>query len=80
MQIRFVSSLSSEDEDRLAAGLIAGVGAFLDGTALAYSLRIETSSHRVYQREHPRVASHARVDRTDQGGPFLVSRNEPGKP
>ena len=50
MEIRFVSSLSEEDEEALAATLSAAVGAFLDETSLNYALTIETSSKRVYQR------------------------------
>ena len=53
MEIRFVSSLSDEDEDALASVLSAAVAAFLDETSLNYALTIETNSKRVYQRRKP---------------------------
>lgn len=44
MEIRFVSSLTSEDEQRVARALIAGAAAILDQLGIAYTLRVETTS------------------------------------
>ena len=52
MQIRFVSSLTSEDEDRVAPAILAALITLLDQTTISYSLRIETSSDRSYQHHH----------------------------
>lgn len=52
MNIRFVSTLTPEDEDRLAPGLIETIGRLLDAVPIAYTLRLETASGKVYQRAH----------------------------
>mgnify|MGYP003509585688 CR=1 FL=1 len=49
MVIRFISSLTPEDEDRLAPGVLNALGLLLDHVPLAYNLRIETGSGRVFQ-------------------------------
>jgi hypothetical protein len=48
MNIRFVSALTSEDEDRLALALIKAVAALLESADFPYTLRIETSANRVF--------------------------------
>lgn len=53
MNIRFVSSLTAEDEDRLAPALLTAVAALLDPLEFAYSLRIETTGTRVLQHIYP---------------------------
>ena len=63
MNIRFVSSLSDEDEETLAAMLGEAARALLNATALAYTLRIETSSKRVYQHQK-RLSSASAPDKT----------------
>ena len=52
MNIRFISSLTPEDEDRIAPAVLTAVGAFLDQLPIAYTLRIETSGNGVFQRAH----------------------------
>jgi len=66
MQIRFMSSLSSEEEDTLAPVVLAAAGALLDEIPLNYALRIETTSNRVYQRQHRQFPSGGPVNDTDQ--------------
>ena len=56
MEIRFVSSLTEEDEDALAPIVLNAIGALLEQFPLAYTLRIETCGKRVHQRHHPRIA------------------------
>lgn len=52
MNIRFISSLTPEDEDRIAPAVLTAVGAFLDQLPIAYTLRIETSGNAVFQHAH----------------------------
>lgn len=52
MEIRFVSSLTPDDEERLAQPLLQLVCSVLDQLPLAYTLRIETTSGTAVQRTH----------------------------
>ena len=52
MDIRFVSSLTPDDEERLAPALVQAFGALLDQFPIAYTLRVETSGARVFQHSH----------------------------
>jgi hypothetical protein len=52
MNIRFISSLTPEDEDRIAPGLLGAVGPLLDALPLAYTIRIETSNGKIFQHAH----------------------------
>ena len=53
MEIRFVSSLTPEDENTFAPVLLKALGALLDQTPIAYTLRIQTSGMQVLQHSHP---------------------------
>jgi hypothetical protein len=55
VNIRFISSLTPEDEDRIAPAVITAVSAFLDQLPIAYTLRIETSGNAVHQHAHTNV-------------------------
>jgi hypothetical protein len=55
VNIRFISSLTPEDEEVFAAALLKGVRAMLDQFPLAYTLRIETTSSRIFQHTTPSV-------------------------
>lgn len=52
MDIRFVSSLTAEDENFFAPALLKAVGALLDQLPIAYTLRIETTGSQVFQHTH----------------------------
>ena len=52
MDIRFVSSLTSEDENLFAPALLKAVAALLDQLPIAYTLRIETTASQVFQHTH----------------------------
>ena len=67
MNIRFISSLTPEDEDRIAPAVLKAVGAFLDELPIAYTLRIETSGNAVFQHAHT----------GDGGEPELEPRRAP---
>jgi hypothetical protein len=59
MEIRFVSSLTAEDESLYAPALLRAVGALLDQLPIAYTLRIETSGAQVFQHTHAGVQDRA---------------------
>jgi hypothetical protein len=52
MEIRFISSLTAEDEDFFAPAVLKAVSALLDQLPIAYTLRVETTAARVYQHTH----------------------------
>ena len=52
MEVRFVSSLTSEDEERYAPALLAALTGLLGHTNLAYTLHIRTSGDRSFQHTH----------------------------
>ena len=53
MELRFISTLTPDDEERFAAALLAAVGTLLDAFSIAYTLKIQTNGNRVLQRTHP---------------------------
>lgn len=59
MEIIFVSSLDAAEEERLASVILATVNAMLVDTALAYTLRIRTSSQKLFQQSHAGVLTPA---------------------
>jgi hypothetical protein len=52
MDIRFISSLTPDDENRLAPALLAAVASVLDQLPIAYTLRFETVTGRSFQHGH----------------------------
>lgn len=52
MDIRFVSSLTAEDEKMFAPALLKAVAALLDPLPIAYTVRIETTGADVFQHAH----------------------------
>ena len=52
MDIRFVSSLTAEDENKFAPALLKAIGALLDPMPIAYTVRIETTGSQVFQHTH----------------------------
>lgn len=53
MDIRFVSTLTADDESQMAPALMHAVTALLDALPIAYTLRIETLGAQVFQHTHP---------------------------
>jgi hypothetical protein len=51
MQLRFVSSLTPDDEERLAPALANLLCALLDQLPIAYTLRLETSMGSAIERQ-----------------------------
>jgi hypothetical protein len=52
MDIRFVSSLTSEDERLIAPALLKAVAAILDQLPITYTVRIETTGADIFQHAH----------------------------
>lgn len=48
MNIRFTSTLTHEDENRLAPALLKAMGALLEAFPVAYSIRVETADGRTF--------------------------------
>jgi hypothetical protein len=65
MEIRFISSLTAEDENLFAPALLKAVGALLDQLPIAYTLRIETTGAQVFQHTHSGGESSSRLDSFD---------------
>ena len=61
MEIHVVSSLTPDDESRLAAKMLAAIGGVLDGLPVSYSVRIETAIGTAIHRSH-RAARHSHAD------------------
>ncbi|MGH9371702.1 MAG: hypothetical protein ACRD15_09245 [Vicinamibacterales bacterium] len=52
MEIRFISSLTAEDEDQFAPAVLKAISALLDQLPIAYTIRIETTGAQVFQHTH----------------------------
>ncbi len=57
MEIRFISTLTADDEGQMAPALMNAVAALLDSMPIAYTLRIETLGAQVFQHTSPAAAS-----------------------
>ena len=53
MNVRFVSTLTAEDENAFAPALLRALGSLLDQLPIAYTVRIETTGAQVFQHSHP---------------------------
>lgn len=62
MDIRFISSLTAEDEDVFAPAVLKAVSVLLDQLPIAYTLRIETTRAQVYQHTHATAESSAKAE------------------
>jgi hypothetical protein len=77
MDIRFISSLTPDDENTFAPALLQAVGAVLDQFPIAYTLRIETTGAQIYQHTHPAFESPvtSSTARLPARNPNLVGRD-----
>jgi hypothetical protein len=57
MDIHVVSTLTTEDEDRIADVLAVALADLLDGLPIGYALRIETTGTKVIQRTNLEIAN-----------------------
>lgn len=77
MDIHVVSTLTAEDEDRVADALVSALAELLDGLPIAYALRIETSGAKVVQRTNLETIDRPSVPGFD---PHIVSSNDARRP
>jgi hypothetical protein len=61
MDIRFISTLTAEDENALAPALLEALGSVLDRFSLPYTVRIVTSGAQVFQHTHPSCEKELRL-------------------
>lgn len=54
MEIRFISSLTPDDESQLAPAICEAVGRLLAPFALAYTIRIVTTDGQTFHQHSPR--------------------------
>ena len=64
MNIRFISTLTADDENQIAPALVKAVGVLLDQLPIAYTVRIETTGAQVYQHSHPAFEAEYSADGT----------------
>lgn len=62
MEIRFISTLTADDEGQMAPALMHAVTALLDALPIAYTLRIETLGSQIFQHTHPSAAGEMAAD------------------
>lgn len=53
MEIRFISSLTPDDENAIAPALLKAASAILDQFPIAYTIRVETTGAQILQHSHP---------------------------
>jgi hypothetical protein len=68
MDIRFISTLTADDEEQMAPALMQAVTALLDALPIAYTLRLETLGLQVFQHTHALTDS-----ATEPGASFAAS-------
>ena len=67
MEIRFISTLTAEDEKQMAPALMNSVTALLDALPIAYTLRIETLGAQVFQHTHSAPEARSAVVEASHG-------------
>jgi hypothetical protein len=75
MDLRFISTLTPDDEDRYAPMILAAIKALLDLTPITYSVRITTANSSVFHhtKTDPDVAGHSAAP-VDRLGTYPTSR------
>ena len=57
MEIRFISSLTPEDESRLGAAICKAAAQLLAPLSIAYTLRVNTTDGQVFCEQSPGLAA-----------------------
>lgn len=70
MEIRFISSLTPDDEARCAASLVSGLRQVLAPFPIAYDVRVQTSDGRIFHDDRL-----AREPSQPPSGPFVERRS-----
>ena len=71
MQIRFISTLTTEDEARLAQMIVDTAKALLANFPLGYMLRVETADAKLF--EHNKVAPSASIEEVPRPQPLKIA-------
>jgi len=61
VRIELTSTLTQEDEDRLAPALLKALSGLLDMLPIAYIIRVETTDEHVIQHVSPQIAEWDKV-------------------
>jgi len=72
VNIRFTSTLTQEDENKIAPALLQALSAIMDLLPITYVLEIETSDLQTYQHGgfgHPPILGNRLVEPPDTAGP-----------
>ena len=62
MDIHFISSLTPDDEDRLAPAVLEALKPMLGLLPIAYTIRIRTASNTVYQHTRTELSESLEAD------------------
>ena len=73
MEIRFVSSLTADDENFFAPALVKALSAIMDQLPIAYTLRIETTGAQVFQHTHAGAEGRETPAELEAAGRFIGS-------
>ena len=73
VQIEFTSTLTQEDENRLAPAVLKALSGVLDMLPIAYILRVETTDDNVLVHVSPQPSAWETVPGTDAVRPILES-------
>jgi hypothetical protein len=75
VRIELTSTLTQDDEDRLAPALLKALSGLLDMLPIAYIIRVETTDEQVLQHVSPQIATWDQVGTvtTDQPRPVVES-------
>jgi hypothetical protein len=57
VRIELTSTLTQDDEDRLAPALLKALSGLLDMLPIAYMIRVETTDEQVLQHVSPKIAA-----------------------
>ncbi len=83
MEIRFVSSLTGEDENMFAPALLKAITALLDQLPIAYTLRVETTGAKVFQHTNAGAGARPDLDQVSEGdvrmGPYVAAVHGPAR-
>jgi len=75
VRIELTSTLTQEDEDRLAPALLKALSGLLDMLPIAYMIRVETTDEHVLQHVSPKITEWDQIGSvaTDESRPAAQS-------
>jgi hypothetical protein len=76
VNIRFISTLTAEDENHLAPGILKAVAALAEMFPIRFVVRLDTADGQTYYAGNPGGGNHGGTGQNESPGPF-VSRASP---